>query len=325
MKLRRFGRTDMQVSELAFGGGRSGGILINADDDTRRAAVRRALDLGINWFDTAPQYGDGKSEEALGWLLEEVPETPFVSTKVRIDITSSESLVSQVERSVTKSLERLKRDKVDLLQIHSLIMPEASGRTISADHVLHDGGMADAMEKLRDRGMIRFLGLTALGNNKATIEVIKSGRFDSAQVYYNLINPSSAWDRVVSGWSGYDGSGIMAACCEQDMAVMAIRIFAASYLATPEHTGRESILTANTEAETEILNAEAVFAKLGVEHSTRAQMAVRFALSNKIVSTAIVGLSESAHLDEAAAGADTGPLSDDAMAKLEQLYNTGFK
>ena len=84
-------------------------------------------------------------------------------------------------------------------------------------------------------------------------------------------------------------------------------------------------MTANTEAETEIRNAEAVFAKLGVEHSTRAQMAVRFALSNKIVSTAIVGLSESAHLDEAAAGADTGPLRDDAMAKLEQLYNTGFE
>jgi aryl-alcohol dehydrogenase-like predicted oxidoreductase len=185
--------------------------------------------------------------------------------------------------------------------------------------------MADAMEKLRDRGMTRFLGLTSLDNNKATIAVIKSGRFDSAQVYYNLINPSSAWDRVVSGWSGYDGSGIMAACCEQDMAVMAIRIFAASYLATPERNGRESILTANTEAEAEIRNAEAVFAKLGVEHSTRAQMAVRFALSNKIVSTAIVGLSESAHLDEAAAGADTGPLSDDAMAKLEQLYNTGFE
>ena len=325
MKLRRFGRTDMQVSELAFGGGRSGGILINADDDTRRAAIRRALDFGINWFDTAPQYGDGKSEEALGWLLREVPETPFVSTKVRIDISSSENLVSQVERSVTESLGRLKRDRVDLLQIHSLIMPAASGRTISADHVLCDGGMANAMEKLRDQGMTRFLGLTALGANTATIEVIKSGRFDAAQVYYNLINPSSAWDEAVSGWSSYDGSGIMAACKNQDMAVMAIRIFAASYLATPVRTGRESILTQNTTADSEAKNAEAVFAKLGEEHGTRAQAAVRFALSNEIVSTAIVGLSESAHLDEAAAGADKGPLSAEAMTKLDQLYNTGFE
>lgn len=325
MKLRRFGRSEMQVSELAFGGGRSGGILINADDDTRRAAVRRALDIGINWFDTAPQYGDGKSEEALGWLLAEVPETPFVSTKVRIDITSSESLVSQVERSVTESLGRLKRDHVDLLQIHSLIMPEASGRTISPDHVLRDGGMADAMERLRDQGFTRFLGLTALGHNKSTIEVIESGRFDAAQVYYNLINPSSAWDEVVRDWSSYDGSGIIASCRAQDMAVMAIRIFAASYLATPVRTGRESILTANTEAETEIRNAEAVFVSLGKEFGSRAQAAVRFALSNETVSTAIVGLSESAHLDEAASAAEMGPLSEDAVEKLDRLYETGFK
>jgi D-threo-aldose 1-dehydrogenase len=325
MKLRRFGRTELQVSELAFGGGRSGGILINADDETRRTAVRRALDLGINWFDTAPQYGDGKSEEALGWLLAEVPETPFVSTKVRIDITSSESLVSQVERSVTESLGRLKRDQVDLLQIHSLIMPEATGRTISADHVLRDGGMADAMEKLRDQGMARFLGLTALGNNKSTIEIIKSGRFDAAQVYYNLINPSSEWDEATCDWSSYDGSGIMAACREQDMAVMAIRIFAASYLATRVRTGRESILTANTEAETEARNAEAVFAALHKEQGSRAQMAVRFALSNESVSSAILGLSETDHLDEAAAGAGMGALSSDAQEKLEQLYQVGFE
>ncbi|NKB19440.1 MAG: hypothetical protein GKS01_02745 [Alphaproteobacteria bacterium] len=324
MKLRRFGRTELQVSELAFGGGRSGGILINADDDTRRTAVRRALDHGINWFDTAPQYGDGKSEEALGWLLAEVDETPFVSTKVRIDIASSESLISQVERSVTDSLQKLRRDQVDLLQIHSLIMPEATGRTISADHVLRDGGMADAMEKLRDQGMTRFLGLTALGNNVSTIEVINSGRFDAAQVYYNLINPSSAWAQPVAGWAGYNGSGILAACRDQDMAVMAIRIFAASYLATPIRTGRESILTENTAADTEAQNAEAVFAALGEGQGTRAQTAVRFALSNEAVSMAIVGLSEAAHLDEAAAGAELGPLPESALAKLQKLHYTGF-
>lgn len=324
MKLRRFGRTDLRVSELAFGGGRSGGILIDADDETRRAAVRRALDLGINWFDTAPQYGEGKSEDALGWLLAEVPETPFVSTKVRIDITSTESLVSQVERSVAESLRRLRLDRVDLLQIHSLIMPKASCRTISSNHVLRDGGMADAMEKLRDQGIARFLGLTALGNNRATIEVIESGRFDAAQVYYNLINPSSAWTRTISGWSSYDGNGIMKACNEQDMAIMAIRIFAASYLATPVRTGRESILTENTAADKESGAAKAVFGALGEEFGTWAQTAVRFALSNQTVSTAIVGLSDKAHLDEAAAGADKGPLSGKAMEKLKHLYTTGF-
>ena len=77
MKYRDFGTTGLKVSELVFGAGAVGGLLINQDDDTRRRAVRSALDAGINWFDTAPSYGQGRSEEALGWLLQEVEESPF--------------------------------------------------------------------------------------------------------------------------------------------------------------------------------------------------------------------------------------------------------
>ena len=75
MKYRRFGRTGLQVSELVFGGGFVGGILLHQDDETKRTAIRRALDGGINWIDTAASYGNGKSEEALGWLLREIDET----------------------------------------------------------------------------------------------------------------------------------------------------------------------------------------------------------------------------------------------------------
>ena len=66
---------------MAFGGGRSGGILINAREEKRREAVMRALDLGVNWFDTAPQYGDGKSEEALGTVLTEIRENQWFPRK----------------------------------------------------------------------------------------------------------------------------------------------------------------------------------------------------------------------------------------------------
>ena len=72
MRYRPFGRTGLEVSELVFGGGWVGGILIHQDDATRRTAIRRALEAGINWIDTAPSYGAGQSEEALGWLLQEV-------------------------------------------------------------------------------------------------------------------------------------------------------------------------------------------------------------------------------------------------------------
>ena len=66
MKQRRFGRSGISVSEVVFGAGAVGGILIHKDDATKRAAIHRAIAGGINWIDTAAQYGNGKSEEALG-------------------------------------------------------------------------------------------------------------------------------------------------------------------------------------------------------------------------------------------------------------------
>jgi aryl-alcohol dehydrogenase-like predicted oxidoreductase len=62
---RNFGKTGLSISEIIFGGGAVGGILIYADDDTKREAIRVALDGGINWIDTAASYGDGQSEEAI--------------------------------------------------------------------------------------------------------------------------------------------------------------------------------------------------------------------------------------------------------------------
>ena len=77
MKTRRFGRTGLDISEMVFGCGFVGGIIIHAEEDTKRAAIRRALDAGVNWIDTAPLYD--QSETALGWLLAEIDETPNLS------------------------------------------------------------------------------------------------------------------------------------------------------------------------------------------------------------------------------------------------------
>ena len=74
MKTNTLGRTGLQISELVFGGGFVGGILLHASDEVRREAIRRALDGGINWIDTAASYGNGQSEEVVGWLLSELPE-----------------------------------------------------------------------------------------------------------------------------------------------------------------------------------------------------------------------------------------------------------
>jgi aryl-alcohol dehydrogenase-like predicted oxidoreductase len=88
MKHRTFGRTGIRVSEIVFGAGSVGGILIYKDDTTKREAIRRAFAGGINWIDTAAQYGNGKSEEALGWLLPESGAKPYLSTKFNLDVAN---------------------------------------------------------------------------------------------------------------------------------------------------------------------------------------------------------------------------------------------
>ena len=80
MKYRTLGKTGIEVSEIVFGAGAVGGLLIRADPATRVEAVRRALDHGVNWIDTAPSYGDGQSEENLGAILKELGATPYLST-----------------------------------------------------------------------------------------------------------------------------------------------------------------------------------------------------------------------------------------------------
>ena len=87
MKTTSLGRTGLQVSEIVFGGGFVGGILLHASDEIRRDVLQMAMESGINWIDTAASYGKGQSEEVVGWLLKELPDNkrPQVSTKFAVD------------------------------------------------------------------------------------------------------------------------------------------------------------------------------------------------------------------------------------------------
>ena len=108
------------------------------------------------------------------------------------------------------------------------------------------------------------------------------------------------------------------------MAMMAIRIFAAGVIATDERHGRESILTTDTSLAEEERKARAVFDAIGAGHGTRAQVALRFVLSNPDISCAIVGMAELPHLDEALQAQAMGPLPADVLAKLDTLYASDF-
>ncbi|MFC1665505.1 aldo/keto reductase, partial [Pseudomonadota bacterium] len=208
MHYRSFGATGIEVSELVFGCGAVGGLLIDSDDEIKLSTVKRALDAGINWFDTAPSYGQGKSEQALGWILKEVEQQPYISTKVTIDTRDLVDVAGQVERSLHDSLQRLNLEKVTLLQLHNFIGDQTQGRTINVGEVLKPHGVLEAMEAMKDSGLVDHIGITALGDVDAMTKVIKSNRLASAQVYYNLLNPS-AGRSMPSNWPHHNFTGII--------------------------------------------------------------------------------------------------------------------
>ncbi len=324
MERRRFGRTGLEVPVLTFGGGWVGGLLIRGSEAEREAVLNKAQAAGIDWIDTAALYGNGASETVIGEWLAGLPAAarPRLSTKFNVDVSAGD-IEGQVFRSVEASFGRLGVDHVPLVFLHNRIVPDGGAarqeRAVSLQDLLFAGGVADAMDKLRQRGLCDWIGITALGDPAALRQAVDSGRFDAAQVYYNLLNPT-ALKGAGAGWNSTDFDGLLGHCAAQDMGVMNIRIFAAGHLAATERHGREIPITDNAENAAEEARAEAVFAALGTAHGSRAQTALRFGLACPSVSTIVVGIGETWHLDEALRAVDMGPLPAIAIDELRALW-----
>jgi D-threo-aldose 1-dehydrogenase len=318
-----FGRTGLEISEVALGGGATGGILINAGEATRFAALQRAVAGGINWIDTAPSYGNGASEETIGRHLSVLKPQPHVSTKVKLAATDMNDVAGALERSLEHSLKRLQLNRVALLQLHNRIgLPAGEQVRLMPARIL--GVVADTFDRLKEQGLILASGITALGDTQACLEVIESGRFDAAQVYYNAINPSAAWSRTAPQWRGQDFCGIISACWRLNMGVLGIRVWAGGVLASTARPERLTLMTSDTDLDNEMRCAAAVRAAFGSRYGTPAQVALRFTLGNRDLSSRVLGVAELSYLDEALAAVERGPLPPEAIAKLDQLWATDF-
>ena len=329
MNTRRFGRTGIEISELTLGAGFVGGLLIHATDDEKRACIRACLEAGVNWIDTAAAYGDGASEKALNWLLAELPATerPRVSTKFRLDTARRDDFGDQVRASLEASLARLGLGRVDLLTLHNPLAREPGSATLSLDEAL---AVADVLERLRGEGLFDHVGFTALGDGPTVRAVVESDRFDVAQVYYNLLNPTAGidlddgGDEARTAWSSTDFGGLLAACAAHDVGVMNIRILAAGVLATDVRHGREAPITANAAMETEEARARTIRAALGDRGAeTRAQTAIRFGLAHPAVSTIVFGVADVSQVREALAAPGLGPLEEEALPALRRAWVAG--
>jgi uncharacterized protein len=184
METTQLGRTGVTVSRLGFGGAPAGLTnYLNAyspSDKEQRdqviAALQKAVELGITYFDTAPGYGDGSGEAIYGEALTGVTTPIFLATKIKPDET-------QVRAAIEASLTRLRRDCLDLVQLHG-----SSYSPKLAASILAEDGLLAQLEDLRAEGMIRFLGFTSEDNNATVYKFIDSNRFDVMQLCYNLLH-----------------------------------------------------------------------------------------------------------------------------------------
>jgi D-threo-aldose 1-dehydrogenase len=326
MRKNLLGRTGLEISEIAFGGGTTGGILIKGDEMTRIAAIKRALAGGINWIDTAPLYGNGASEETIGRHINALDPRPHVSTKVRIERDQMHDLRGAIERSLEASLKRLQVDRVALFQLHNQLGEAVGDRpSLTVDQVLGPRGVADTFDRLQEQGLFQASGITVAGDTEACLEVIHGGRFHCAQVYYNANNPSAAWTRAPKTWKAQDFSSVMAACWRQNMGVLNIRVFAGGPLASSKRPERLAVLTSGTDVDNEMRCAAAVHKILGDGYGTPAQTALRFVLGNRDLATRIVGISTLVDLEDALKAVEAGPLPSAAITRLEGLWATDFR
>src|SRR5438477_6055235 len=119
MQYREIGKTGIRASEIGFGGGGNAGLMVSGSPEDQRRAIERALELGINYFDQAPDYGTGVSETNLGRALKEIGVRPIITSKVEVREENLADIAGHVTRSLDESLKRLGVDYVDFVQIHN--------------------------------------------------------------------------------------------------------------------------------------------------------------------------------------------------------------
>ena len=158
MEMRMFGRTGIRLSVLGFGCGAVGGLMVRGDPPDQERTIARAIDAGVNYFDTAVQYGNGESEKNLGRILQKrKPANAVVGTKVRLPSASFGRIADAVAKSLDQSLTRLRRDRVDIFHLHNAITQAGGGEALSVQQVLVE--VVPAFERLRQRGKPVFSAL----------------------------------------------------------------------------------------------------------------------------------------------------------------------
>ena len=311
MQLRIFGRTGMQLSVLGFGCGAVGGLMVRGDAADQERTVARAIAAGVNYFDTAVLYGDGESEKNLGRVLQKLkPANVVVGTKVRVPPGEFGRIADAVTMSLEGSLARLRLDRVDIFHLHNPITEKGGGSALSVRQVLDE--VVPAFERLRQQGKIRFLGITALGDTAALHQVIDARAFDSAQVVYNMLNPSAA-EELPANYPAQDYGRLFDHTKAAGVGVVGIRVLAGGALSgsaerhpiagpAPEPIGSAMSYDADVDRARRLMP----LVKEGFATSLT-EAATRFALSHPAMGTILVGMATPQQFEDALAAVRKRP------------------
>ena len=323
MQLRTFGRTGMQLSVLGFGCGAVGGFMVRGDPADQERIIARAIATGVNYFDTAVQYGNGESETNLGRVLQQLkPANVVVGTKVRLPPGEYGRIADAVTISLDGSLARLGLDRIDIFHLHNPVTETGGGTTLSVRQVLDE--VVPAFERLRQQGKIRFLGMTAVGDTAAMHQVIDAGAFDSAQIVYNMLNPSAA-EPLPANYPAQDYIRLFDHTGKAGVGVVGIRVLAGGALSgsaarhpiaspAPEPIGSAMSYDADIDRARRLMPlVEEGFA------SSLTEAATRFALSHPAMGTILVGMATPQEFEDAYAAVEKGPLPQAALDRLAEL------
>jgi aryl-alcohol dehydrogenase-like predicted oxidoreductase len=315
------GRTGLRVSRVGCGGGGIGHVWGPTTAEESVRAIHRALELGVNFFDVAPSYGNGKAEEVLGRALHGRQDQPFVATKVRLAAEEMHDVTGAVRKSVEASLRRLRRETVDVLHVHNRFTPRRGDlpQSLSADDVL--GPVLEAYRQMQYAGKTRFIGVSAMEPDVPTLRrIMASGHFDTVLAYYNLLN-WTAQEPAPPGVSLWDNGQMIPLAKSLGMGVIGIRSHAAGALSqSVDRPVPPGTLLAH-----DVASAQTLDFLLEGPIRTLSQAAMVFCLMNRDIATTVPGVKNVAEMEEIVGCIDLPPIPPPHLTRLRELYARGFR
>ena len=311
MNYRSLGRTGLQVSELGFGAwGIGKAMWLGADDDESLRSLRRAIEQGVNFIDTALGYGDGHSEELVGRAVREAGVVVHVSSKVPPKngewpaprgVPAAEAFPAEwVVECTERSLANLGLETIDVQQFH-----------VWSDEWVGQGDWMDAIGRLRSQGKIRYFGVSINDHEPANaVALVNSGLVDSVQVIYNIFDQSPE-EELFPAVEAEDVGVIVRVPFDEGALTGTIN----PGTEFPEGDWRNDYFGGDRRQQVSA-RVQAITKDLDVPVERLPEIALRYCLSHPAVSTVIPGMRALRNVEANVRAAGLGPLSAEELEVL---------